>query len=583
MLRYPEEIIDRIAKSTDLVGLVRQYVDIKRVGVSWRGLCPFHAEKTPSFYINPDKGTFYCFGCGQGGGPFKFLMMIAGLSFPDAVRELAAKAGISLPALRDENVPTIDGKPLKTLLYEIMDRARTFYHNNLFADEGAAARKYLIDRGLSLDVIRQFGLGLAEDSWDSLRRHLLGLKYSDKVMEAAGLIKPRTGGTGFYDVFRHRLMIPVTDPENRIVALAGRTFGPVTNPDLPKYINSPATDIYTKGRLLYGLHHAKPHVRAGGLIFLVEGYFDLISLVSGGVKPVAAVMGTALTPYQLNSIRNMAKEVYLVFDSDKAGEEATKRALPLLFNAELDGRVIRLPGGHDPDTFVREFGSAAFFDLADQATDIADYFVSLLVAKPRTTLTGESQLITQAKEILSQVPDGAKSQYLRNKLAEKLGLDRQLLTVGGGPPKAVVPAKIHRPNKTPDYNLLAARILRHAIIHPESAPVLKEVAPDMWPTDRTKPIFEAVIRLISGAGSFDPSRLRFDDDDMMSSLISGALSSPRQLDANKSRASLEQLIIKLMSRCESKVQSEITEAIRKAEEAGNHELARSLLASKSGQ
>ncbi|MDR1657231.1 MAG: DNA primase [Deltaproteobacteria bacterium] len=585
LLRYPEELIDRIAKQTDLVGLVKQYVDLKRVGVSWRGLCPFHAEKTPSFYVHPEKGSFYCFGCGEGGGPFKFLMMINGLSFPDAVRELAGRVSIDLPALSHEKVPTLDGRPLKTVLYEVMDKAQEFYRHNLWADGGKHARQYLTDeRGLDPQVIKHFGLGLALDSWDSLLRYLGGLKYSDRTMEAAGLVKPRSSGAkGFYDAFRDRLMIPVADPENRVVALAGRTFGKSDNPDSPKYINSPATDIYIKGRILYGLHQARPHVRAGGLIFLVEGYFDLISLVSAGVKPVAAVMGTALTPYQLSSIRSMAKEVHLVFDSDRAGEEATKRALPLLYNAELNGRVIRLPAGHDPDSFIRQFGPNAFFDLADKAADIADYYVSRLVKSPQTTLTGESYLVSQAAEILAQVPDGAKSQYLRNKLAEKLGISKDHLEIKGGPPKHLGPPPTATRLPTgPDFDPMAARLLKHVITHPESAPTLKPDLKEIWPDDRTKPVFEAIVLQLEQTSVLVPERLRFDDDAQMASLISGASASGRLHDAQESVMLAQNLIIKLKSQYSRKVQKELTQAVREAENAGDQELARRLLAGKLG-
>ena len=334
MPRFSDEVIDRVVRATDILSLVRHHVDLKRAGTSWRGLCPFHAEKTPSFYVDPEKGKYYCFGCHQGGGAIKFHMLVSGLSFPDALRDLAQRAGIELPEPTGGASPTMDGRPLKTVLYELMGLAAGFYRKELWKPSGRNALSYLIEeRALTEDVVKDYGLGLAPDSWDALLRELDARRYSHRSQIAAGLIKARSQGDGFYDVFRHRLMIPVSDSDNRTVALAGRTWAKPADPQAPKYLNSPATDIYAKGRLLYGLHQARPHVRAGGLVFLVEGYFDLISLVSAGVKPVAAVMGTALTQFQLSSIRSLAKEVHLVFDSDSAGEEATKRALPLLYNA----------------------------------------------------------------------------------------------------------------------------------------------------------------------------------------------------------------------------------------------------------
>lgn len=585
--RFSDDLINRVASATDILSLARPIVDLKRSGASWVGLCPFHNEKTPSFHVNAEKGTYHCFGCGQGGNVFKFHMLTRGLTFPEAVKELAERAGIELPkdAGGGGQAPTLDGRPLKTVLYELMKLASGFFENELWLPQNREALSYLVEgRGLSAEVVKKYGLGLAPDSWDALMSRLLAKRFSHKSLLAAGLIKARSQGDGYYDIFRRRLMIPVADIENRVVAMAGRTWRKDEDQNTPKYINSPATDIYTKGRLLYGLHQARPHVRNGGLVFLVEGYFDLISLVSAGVKPVAAVMGTALTSHQLSTVKNMAKEVHLVFDSDSAGEEATKRALPLLYNLEMEGRVIRLPEGHDPDTFVREYGAEAFYDLADSAMDIADYFVSRLIKPTGGTLTGEAQLVTRAQEVLSQVPDAAKCQYLRVKLAERLGISPELL-VGNPAAKrpVVIPrtqAKLGERGAGP-RDPLAERLLRHVLTYPESASVLTWDLTEIWMDLPTKPLLEAVVKQYEAAGVLSPENLHLEDDDLAGNLVSLASVSPKTLGQAESKELAEAMIDKMRQNRKRHDQAKVTQDVRAAEAAGDTELVLKLMANKS--
>jgi DNA primase len=634
MPKYPRDLIDRIDKATDLVKLVRQHVDLKPSGQSWVGLCPFHAEKTPSFHVHPERG-YYCFGCHEGGRAFQFVMKMGGMSFPDAVKDLAGRAGIPLPEPAWEPAERRDRTP-KAVLYELMEKAAAWYEAQLWEPSGRAALRYLIDgRGLSREVVTEFRLGLAPDRWEALRAHLAAKRHSDKAMAAAGLIKARAGGGGFYDVFRHRLMIPVSDLDGRVVAMAGRVWEPASDERAAreaKYVNSPTTDIYEKGRLLYGLRQARPHVKAGGLVFLVEGYFDLISLVSYGVKPVAAVMGTALTAQQLSALRSLAKEVHLVFDSDEAGERATKRALPLLYNAGLDGRVIRLPDGHDPDSFVREFGGRAFYELADQAPDIADYFVSRLEAVAGGTLTGASRMVGEAQQVLAQVPDGAQRQYLALQLAKKLGLSPELLSGGrgSGPQPGAYPGAYSGPRPGfgggsslgpaggpvpgagprasgaagdggAPWTQLAEALLTHAIIHPECLPVLEPLC-GQWPDDRLRRVLSA---LRAGAADCDPQaggardggppagadpawavvpeRLRFDDDDRLASLVSGALLSPRRMRAQDSVPAARELAGRLQGLWNRRAVAELAKAVKAAEDSKDQILVNRLLSSRPSQ
>ncbi|MDR1486842.1 MAG: DNA primase [Deltaproteobacteria bacterium] len=578
-MQFSEDKINEINQATDLLALVRQYVDLKRSGTSWKGLCPFHNEKTPSFVVHPDKHYFHCFGCGVGGSPTKFLMLTAGLTFPEALRDLAQRAGVSLP---EHRAKTPDDQPLRSALYEVMKVANEFFRMNLWSKDGVEARRYLSDRGLVDKVLEDYSLGLSFDSWDMLLKTMTQKGFSNKILLAVGLIRQAQDNPNrLYDAFRNRIMIPIQDVEKRVVAFAGRTYHGESAKDAAKYINSQTTALYAKGKLLYGFPQARAHIRSGGLAFVVEGYFDLISLVSCGVKPVVASMGTALTQSQVNILRGQAKEVQLVFDSDQAGELATTKALPLLFNAEMDGRVIRLPAGEDPDTYIRKYGAEAFFQQADQAKDIAEFFVERLMAKASGTVTGQSQLISAAKDILSQVPDQAKGQWLRNKLADRLGITRDVLPISGKSAQTV-DASQPTPQATKKYDYLAMRLLEHVLTHPESAHVLKD--DDLlrqWPNDGSKPLFLAIFNQLMKNDQICPEKLVCDEDTRLASTISRAMFADRRCSEPQSVSLAAQYKDKLQLVANKRIQREITSAIRAAEAAGDDELVNKLIQSKS--
>ncbi|MDR3203167.1 MAG: DNA primase [Deltaproteobacteria bacterium] len=577
-----QSIIDEVLEATDIVQLIGQHVDLKRAGVSWRGLCPFHNEKTPSFFVHPERGFYHCFGCGVGGRSVNFLMAIRGCSFPQAIRELASLAGIAIPVSSQSDLgASEDGEKLK--IFEALRLAKEIFVENLWSAAGEEARNYLANRGIDETVAKNYGLGLAFDSWHNLYHRLRRKGFNESILSAAGLIKQSVNsnnraeavGPNYYDLFRNRLIIPVLDTETRVVAFAGRIL---TKPSVhePKYLNSPASVVYQKGKVLYGLTQARSHIRAGGLAFVVEGYFDLISLVSHGVRPVVAAMGTSLTQSQVNLLRGQSVEVHLVFDSDEAGVQAAKRALPLLFNAEIDGRVIRLPEGHDPDTFVRQEGPEAFFALADQAKDIADYYVERLMATTPSTVTGQSRLISEAKEVLKLVPDGAKAQYLRNQLAEKLGLTPESLgqlSRPSGPPKA-----LSSPTLPPrDYDHLAGLLISHVVAHPECAPLLTDELLPVWPEDRTKPVLSALLTQLKQIGGLKPELLKLEEDPLMSALLASAVLSPRRDNKEQALAVASSIIDKLTLKSRRREQLRYIQAARRAQEIGDEKLLEELV------
>ncbi|MDR0621496.1 MAG: toprim domain-containing protein [Deltaproteobacteria bacterium] len=466
-----------------------------------------------------------------------------------------------------------------------MKTAQEFYVANLRTKEGQAAYAYLLDRGVSKDSINSFGLGLALPEWDRLARYMEAKRFGKPLLLEAGLIRRAKTGDKYYDNFRNRITFPIHDSFPRVLGFAARTYVP--GDEGAKYVNSPTTPIYEKGRQLYGFHLARPHIKSGGVAFVVEGYLDAITLHAGGVKAAVAAMGTALTQTQVNSLKGTAKEVQLVFDADQAGIEASKRALPLLYNADLDGRVISLPAGHDPDSFVREYGSQAFYDLADKAPDLADYFIARLLDTNAKTMTGQGRIVSEMKEVLRQVPDAVKGQFLRNKLADRLGLSPELLTLREAEKFKRPPAAANKPKPADDYDRAAGELLVFMMVHRECLSLVDDWLISVWPEDRTKIVLKGVAKALKDNPDnpdVRPQGLGLDGDDhQMSALVSRAALSNRTYPADQTMAKAKAMIVKLRDRGKKKKDEEFTKAIKLAEAMGDEETVEKLLAAKRGQ
>jgi DNA primase len=571
-------VIDEVCHQLDFVAYVQNFVDLKPSGKSWVGLCPFHAEKTPSFFVTPGKNSYFCFGCQQGGGPLSFAIAITGRSFGDCLKDLAERANYTLPVLTSggDREPKVN----RAGLFEVMKEARDFYVSVLNSREGDEAYDYLRGRGITDESIKAFGIGLAPSDWDRLGRHLNAKRFSAALTGQAGLIKKSEKSGKFFDVFRSRIMFPVQDDFPRVVAFAGRTYK--KGDESAKYVNSSTTPIFEKSRVLYGLDLARPFIRTGKVAFIVEGYLDVISMFAAGVKSTVAAMGTALTQYQVDSLKGTAKEIQLVFDSDAAGLEAAKRALPLLYNADLDGRVIRLPDGHDPDTFIRAHGSGAFFDLANGAQDLCDFLMDHLVAAHSKTMTGQGKIISEITGILSQVPDAVKGQFLRNRLAERLGLSPELLSLKKvedfKQTKVAVPAlpKV-------DYSPLAGQLLEHLIVYPECLKMVNEALVDIWPNDRTKPVIVEFLNQVNEdrqRPKIRPESLLHMGDSLMESLIAKSLVTPKKFNQSVRLEVAKTLVGKLNAQFNKKRSQDFTSAIKRAEAMGDYETVNKLLAEK---
>ncbi|MDR1166569.1 MAG: DNA primase [Deltaproteobacteria bacterium] len=584
---FTDEKIAEVRDAADILAQVRRHVELKRSGrASHVGLCPFHHERTPSFTVNEEKGLFYCFGCQAGGDVIKFRMMIDNASFPETVAELAQEYGVSLPAERGGASWGRTVSPArKKGLYEACAKARDFFVAKLWDDpRGKPVLEYLRARGVDDEISRRFQLGYSLNEWEALSQALAAEGFARDVIVEAGLAKARESGRdGVYDLFRDRLMIPIEDSDGRVVAFAGRALNPsegASSIPSPKYVNSPVTPIHKKGSLLYGFGLARPHARASQKVFLVEGYFDLISLVAAGLKNAVASMGTALTQAQINLLRGQVKEILLLYDGDAAGQEAAKKALPKLLNAEIEGRVIVLPASHDPDSFVREHGPDGLAELSQSAVSALD-FVCQKIFRPRgDPLIGQAQALREARELLAEVRDAAKGQIFQRILAERLGVDSAHLPLSADKPQIFAPSPPRAQAQALDGDPLAAMILHHALAHPETAARLPELA-GYWPEDDTKELFLELVGQIGERGALDPKSLKsLARDEALALLISRAAVSPREFDGETSQAAMSDLSARLKAKSLDKSGKELTRRIQKAEKEGDHALAGELLRQK---
>ena len=413
---------DRVKQQADIVRVIGEYVRLKKSGQNFTGLCPFHSEKTPSFAVHPVKQIYHCFGCGAGGDVFKFVMELEKCDFPEAVRTVAAKCGIAVPSPRERSPEERREQQQRTALVEMHREAAAFFLRQLEGTaEGKAARAYLADRGLDGDTISRFGIGYASSGGDALARQLKA-KYPDKLLEISGLAGRDPNGR-LYDRFRRRIMFPIANESGKVIAFGGRALGD----DLPKYLNSPETPIYTKSTVLYHFDRAKEAIRQADAVVLVEGYMDAIAVAKAGVANVVASCGTSLTDSQVKLLGRFTRRVIVNFDPDTAGQAATERSLAILLEQNCDVRVLALPGGKDPDSFVRAEGAEAYHRLLAAAPSYLDY----LIGRARQLGTGTAEEKLRAVNFLmphvQRVPDGIIRSEWATRIAQQLRVDEPVL------------------------------------------------------------------------------------------------------------------------------------------------------------
>ncbi len=410
---FSPELLDQIRDANDIVDLISEYVPLKKRGKNWVGLCPFHAEKDPSFTVTPDKQIFYCFGCGEGGNVISFLMKHEKLSFPEAAKLLAKRANIPLPK------DSFDTKRAKQLdkLYYANQAADEYFHKNLYREKpGKKARQYLKKRGFDSEILKVFSLGFAPSEWDGLTSYARTKGIEPEVLNQAGLVVPRTEASGFYDRFRNRITFPIFNLSGKIVGFGGRVLD---DEDVPKYLNSPETPIYHKGKILYGLNLSKDEIRQSGSAILVEGYVDLISLYQAGVKNATASSGTAFTQDQARLLSRYAEKVYLFFDADSAGQSAVFRSVDLLFSEGIEVFVVGLTEGEDPDSFVRKFGAKAVREKIQEARPFIDFkHDSLGQDFDKLSLKEQEKVVFDLADTAGKITDEIRKNLFVKKIAQ---------------------------------------------------------------------------------------------------------------------------------------------------------------------
>lgn len=402
----------------NIAEVIASYIPLKRAGRNFRALCPFHHEKTPSFMVSPDRQIYHCFGCNSSGNAFNFLMQYERLEFPEAVEVLAKKAGVILPKNQEQDPQAAS---LITQLYKINELAASFYENSLNSSAHAAVKDYLLKRGIKEEIIKLFKLGYAPDKWEALINHLRAKSISLSLLEKSGLILNKEGG-GYYDRFRNRIIFPIFDIKSRTFGFGAR----VRDNSLPKYINSPETAIYTKGKNLYGLNFSKDAIRDNDFAVVVEGYLDLILPYQEGLHNIVASLGTALTFEQARLLKRYTHNVVMVYDPDNAGEMATLRSLDIFIEEGMDVKVVSLPEGIDPDLFVRKNGIDNFKGKVKESENLIDYKLRILKARhnikePQGKAKIASEMIPTIKKFKNEI---LKSEYIK-KVAEELKVGEQ--------------------------------------------------------------------------------------------------------------------------------------------------------------
>jgi DNA primase len=418
---------EKVKQQADIVRVVGEYVRLKKTGKDFSGLCPFHQEKTPSFTVSPIKQIFYCFGCGKGGDVYNFVMDMEKCEFPEAVKVVAEKCGIAIPRQKERSPEARKENQQRTVLVEMHREAQTFFVKQLEGTpEGKAARAYLEDRGLDQDAIARFGIGYAPSGGDALLRQLKP-KYNEKLLVDSGLVSRDQSAGRLFDRFRRRITFPISNESGKIVAFGARALGD----DMPKYLNSPESPIYSKSNVLYHMDRAKEALRRQDFAILVEGYMDAIAVARAGISNVVASCGTSLAEQQIKLLGRFTRRVIVNYDPDVAGQSATERSLSLLLEHDFEVRVLALPpvGNKkaDPDLFIRERGKDEYLKLLKEAPPYVDYLIARARQMDLTTGEGKQRALNFLLPYIQKIPSGILRSEWATRIAQQLRIDEPLL------------------------------------------------------------------------------------------------------------------------------------------------------------
>ncbi len=567
----PEETVQDVLLRADIVEVLGDYVQLKKAGASYKGLCPFHQEKTPSFTVNPNKGLFYCFGCQTGGNVVRFLMQQEHLAFPEAVRLLAERYGVKIPEADGPRQPD-------TLqpLYRLHQAAAAFFHRCLLQNPDAqAARAYCRQRQINRDVVEAFALGYAPSAWEALGREMRRQGFSEDLLVRSGLVVARETRPGVYDRFRHRLMFPIHDRLGRPVAFGGRTLE-ANAPHVPKYLNSPETPIFHKGQTLYGLHLAKAAIRQHDRAIIVEGYTDVIACYRHGVTHVAGTLGTALTERHVEMLRGLAREVVLIFDSDAAGGAATERGLGLLLEAGLRVRIVDLPAGDDPDSFLQQHGKDAFLRQVDRAQSFLDYVLARAkrfsdMQTPAARADCSARVLPLLRKIDNPVEQWAYLVQLAKHLEVPVDILQRELRPRGDRRRAPAPPSSPGVQRTTPLARLEYDLLRLLLDRMDALPkVRSQLEPEDFQAPELRRLYGLLGRIAAREGDLSlPGLLQQADTDEQRQLLAKMAAMPVLAEADEVAPTLDDYVRRLRQRRVQLQLQQLKAAIRQAEQHGN--------------
>jgi DNA primase len=506
-MRFPRGFADDVRSQSDIVRIVSDYVSLKKRGSNYIACCPFHSEKTPSFTVHAGKGIFKCFGCGAGGDVLGFVMRIENCAYPEAIRIVAEKSGIPLPAVE----ATEDHKKIeqdRETVLRLNEWAALYFEARLDDAEGQSARDYIASRGIADQTRRLFRLGYAPDSWEGLINHLKSLGATDEEIATSGLVVLKDGG-GFYDRFRNRVMFPIADSQSRVIAFGGRVMGEGE----PKYLNSPETAVYTKGRNLFGLALTKNEIRRTGFAILVEGYLDCIIPFQEGITNIVASLGTALTDHQVRLLRRYMDQPQIIvnFDSDAAGQSATMRSIEMLLAEGFKVNILRMPVGKDPDEFVRARGATEFHALLRTTQPYIEYIIdTTLASHDASRPAGKVEAINAILPHLARMKDKVARADYAEQIADRLKVDsrviREEIRHTATNKKSALDSRALRAAEdiTPAERQLLELMLANADVR---RMMVANLAADDYNRLATGSLLEAVIRLEREGAEMDFSRL----------------------------------------------------------------------------
>lgn len=573
---FSDNEISTIRERSNILEIVSNYVSLKKSGKNYKGLCPFHSEKTPSFMVNEEKQIFHCFGCGEGGNVFSFLMKIKNITFPEAVEELAKRYGIRI---NPKEISVREKRELekRELLLELNQIVTEYFHKLLQSHHGEEARRYLSQRGIEREIIEEYKLGYSLDKWDGLVKYLKERRASLDLASEAGLIIPKKI-EGWYDTFRNRIIFPIFDLHNRIIGFGGRILGDGE----PKYINSPESILYHKSETLYGTQVAKRFISEKDEVILVEGYFDLLTLHQSGIKNSVASLGTALTSQHLQILKRYTKNIYMVFDADEAGFKASIRSLPLLLEEDMTGKIITLPEGEDPDIFLRKRGKKEFERLISNPISLLDFFFERLTkVYDLRRLEGKLGMAKEAIAILNKIPDGIKRGLYIKTLAEKIDLQESILyeaiqSTSKFNERRKIEVKLKGIKK--DFPKSEEMLIQLMIHHPEHIPtVFKHRVLQDFQDIKLKRIGEEIKSVFTKRGKFQVAELLNLIDEDLRNLVGELSFSEIEIEKEKVEKVLKDCIRKIKEEKLKKDKKELLKKIKEVEKEGGVNILEGLL------